>query len=617
MSRPRANVIMENFVKWFRIRSDYFIYSLNGSLLGYDFGFLLDSYTYHTLLDHPSIIKQGVFQDIGDNLGILIRNILLGHVEEIKNIIDTDPLIYFDILGRYLIVYKLSTSIIIQQIFIITIIGVGLILIIFDHIWHRQRPLVCSGSRCVYFHFKYPFIIRITSINIYLMSNLISVVVGLLFSMIIALNISIIRPVSWYGNSTLAIFLFSLPCLIGFIITGYLFDIFHCFILQKSPKNSMEFSSKQLNKIDFDFERNLSVLLIYILLMILSILSDDRLFYIILVWSIFICPIYLLLMIIQFIIHWKEKDWNLFKQRYHWLFLPLIISLFPLTHTIEIVHRFIHILSPFLVRVFSFGLTLEGNLIISCIIAIPTIFFVLIFFPILQRTKQFGRTLIVLLIIFFIVFTVAFTRQPFTENHPNTFYAKHMSNSTFKVEKLSNGSFVVPLVSQSSSIRVITYHGLVLSPVLDEFSTRSGHVLHNKQCFRPTNCTFNDTFNRTTAIQQIQIEYMKNSMNYTIVIRHVLSYNIRVSSLPFINFIVRNELNIPRRETIIDVILNSTLFTFEIDIKILRCEISDSPFLLLFTRLMPNIVLMGNGQCQAIEDNVTLIFDQKKLSKLK
>ncbi|CAF4454699.1 unnamed protein product, partial [Adineta steineri] len=36
-------------------------------------------------------------------------------------------------------------------------------------------------------------------------------VFGLLFSLLLACMISIIQPASWYGNSTLAIFLFSLP----------------------------------------------------------------------------------------------------------------------------------------------------------------------------------------------------------------------------------------------------------------------------------------------------------------------------------------------------------------------------------------------------------------------
>jgi hypothetical protein len=269
----------------------------------------------------------------------------------------------------------------------------------------------------------------------------------------------------------------------------------------------------------------------------------------------------------------------------------------------------VRILIPLLGRRYAFGWAFRANLIICSVIAIPTTVFMLTFISILQRTKHFGRTLIVLLITFFIVFIFAYVRQPFTKNHPNIFYAKHTSKSFYNVQKLSNVSFIVPLLSRSSSITVLTHDNLAISPVLNQFSAKSGHILQNKRCPKPTNCTFNDTFNRTIAVHQIQIETAKNLFNYTIIVRHALSYNIRVTSLPFMEFIVRNQLNVSRTETIIDVKLKPTSLLFTIDIRIRRCDVMDSPFLLLFTRLMRNIVLMGKGQCEAIDDDNTVIFD--------
>jgi hypothetical protein len=300
-------------------------------------------------------------------------------------------------------------------------------------------------------------------------------------------------------------------------------------------------------------------------------------------------------MIIEFIFHWKEK--------YHWLYFPLIVSFFPLIHTIEIINRLIHILIPFMTRSFYFGSSIRGNIIICSLISIPNIFFILIFIPILQRIKYFGRILIILFITFFITAIIVCSRQSFTNNHPNIFYAKHISKSIFEAKTLSN----VSLESQSSSILVMTFNDLPLSPILDQFSAKSGHELYNKRCFNPTNCTFDDTFNRTIAVQDIEIESMKNFVNYTIIVRHVLSYNIRISSLQSIKLNVRNQLNIPRTETIIDVTLNSPLVLFYIRINIKRCDLIDSPFLLLFTHFMPNMVLTGDGQCQAIDDYTTLI----------
>ena len=118
---------------------------------------------------------------------------------------------------------------------------------------------------------------------------------------------------------------------------------------------------------------------------------------------------------------------------------------------------------------------------------------------------------------------------------------------------------------------------------------------------------FDDTFNRTLAVQDIQIESMKNFINYTIVVRHVLSYNIEVSS-PFpIELTVRNQTTTPRTGTIIDIIANLRLYSFSINLNIRRCDLSDSPFLLSLTRSIPNIVPMGDARCSAIEDNTKLV----------
>ncbi|CAF4653681.1 unnamed protein product [Rotaria sp. Silwood1] len=496
VSRPRANVIIEYIHKWLRLMSDYDVFTLNNSLLGYEFGFLLDGYNYHTSLDHPLMIKQGVLQDLGENLGILIRNILLGNInpQMTKNIIDTDPFIYFDILGRYLIVYRMSTSVIIEQILIILVLVIGITLILFDHIWHRKRTLTCIDSHCIYLHFKYPLII----------------LVGLLFAIIVALTMSMFQPLSWY----------------------------------------------------------------------------------------------------EFSLRWKQLHCTLFEQAYHWLFLPLIVSFIPLTHTIEIVNRLVRILIPLMVRRFSFGWSRLGNVIICSVIAVPTTVFVLGFIPILQRTKHFGRILIILLITFFIVFIIAYYRQPFSSSHPHIFYAKHMSKSMYKIETLSSDPVIVSLISQSSSITVTTYDGLALSPVLSDFSAKSGHILHNQRCLKTTKCTFDDTFNRTIAVQHIEIESMNNFSDYIIFVQHVLSYNIQVSSFPFIKFLVLNQSNIPRTETRIYVTLDSSSSLFDINIKIRRCDLIDSPFLVLFTDIMSNMVLMGKGQCQAIDDDTTLTFNK-------
>ncbi|UJR16803.1 hypothetical protein I4U23_003702 [Adineta vaga] len=612
VSRPRTNVVLELTSMWIPWASDYNVLYLNNTRLGYAFGFLLDSYTYHTVLDHSSEIKRGIIQDLGENLGILTRNLFREYVPMSKNVTEPDLLIYFDILGRYLMIYKLSTSILIQWVLIIMTIIMGIVLIIFDHIWHRKPTSSCNDPHCIYVYFKNPFLIRISSIIIYVIANIISIIVGLILSYIFAAVMTMIRPTAWNGNVTLAMYVFSLPYLIGFLSSEHLFDRLHRCILRKSSDNSTEINVKHSNKIHFNFEQNFSILLIYCLLMMISILFKYRIFYIILVWSIFICPTYLCAMIVDFILHSKQHQWTFLKQKSHWLYLPLIISLLPFTHTIAISDWLLRILMPIFLKMSLPALRLRTNIVISSVVITSTLFLALNLISVAQRIKYFGRILIVLLISLILICTFAVLRQPFNKAHPYIIYAKHTSKSFSRVEKLTNLPMNVPLKLQSTSITVKMRGGQHLPRLLDDFSVTINHPLQNKQCYNSTTCVFDDTFNRPMSIEQIRIESVdKNLMNYRIILRHVLSYNIQIASISDVRLIVRNQFNLPRTETIIDITSNSTfLASFHLDIHIRRCDITDSPFLLLFTQFISNGVLIGKGSCNAIDDHTELFVNK-------
>ena len=249
-------------------------------------GFFLDGYTYHTPLVDISTIQQGVFQEFGDNLNTLMRHILAGDVHRF----DDDPLIYFDLLGRYLVVYKRSTSILLQHILVISSIVVGIILLICDEIYHRRRSFECRDPRCINNHFKRSLPIRIRSIMTHFISNLIAVFVGFLFSMIFAVIMPKTRPFSLFGNSTVAILFFSFPCLNGLTATTYLSNIFYRSIRRKLPRKSCSAYGTHVNGINFEFEQHLFVVLAYGCLMLVSIYVDSRLLYWILVWSVFCLP---------------------------------------------------------------------------------------------------------------------------------------------------------------------------------------------------------------------------------------------------------------------------------------------------------------------------------------
>lgn len=562
MKGIQSNSLYEELINWLGFRGDYDSLVQNGSLNGFEFGFILDGYLYHTIYDIPSKIKPGVLQDLGNHLSGFIRDLL----NENSTLIDNEELIYFDLFNRYLICYSISKSNLIQLILILLILLMIFIRMIID-----QRRNDNSLKK------------RLLIILLIISRNVGSIFIGYLFSMIIGGIVSIIHPLISYGNSILAILIYSIPSLIGSILIYLIGNV----ILNRIKKEMNIF-----------FEEIYSILIINIILMIISIYLNNRLLYLILIWSIFVCPMYILMMMIDL----KQMKINI------WL-IGIII---PLIHTIEIVDRLMRFLIPVLSRRFSYPYwSLKGNLILSHIGSIPTLIFLINSFPIFYNKKSFLRILLIILtMIYLIVVLIGFNRQIYDEDHPNVYYVRHRSKSIYKLEKLLNESSIASLKYQSSSIAMNTYDGSSLVPILEEFSLKSGYPISNRKCSTKTNCRFDDTFNRSIAFQTISIEHFTN---YTIRIEHLLSYHIKVSSIYPIEINIENENIIPRKETLIRIQINPLINSFDIDIQIKRCHLNDSPFLLLFHRLMTNMALLGKGHCQSIDDQAILIIDKKFL----
>ncbi|CAF0788829.1 unnamed protein product [Adineta steineri] len=258
--RPHANVIGDEILELTGSDTDYSVFTSKGSLLGYDFAFYLDGYNYHTLIDKPSTVENGALQHLGENTLVLSRNILLGNIDlqQPETIFDDDDVIYYDVLGRHLITYTKSTSVIIQSVLIGFVILIGILVIIIDHIWYRRNFSIDNFSYSVYSYFKYPLLIRILSIITFFLCYLLSILIGIVFAIFIAFIISKIRPLSWYGNSTIAFFLYGLLYLVGIILCEAFWGYLNRLFLSKYPKKKpMEIQTiNYINRVCFSFERH-------------------------------------------------------------------------------------------------------------------------------------------------------------------------------------------------------------------------------------------------------------------------------------------------------------------------------------------------------------------------
>ncbi len=466
----------------------------------------------------------------------------------------------------------------------------------------------------VYSYFKYPLLIRIISILIFFICYILSILFGIFFAVVITFILSKFRPLSWYGNSTLAIFLYGLPCLIGIILCEALWTYLRRYFLSKYPKkNPMEMNTiNHINRLCFNFERHWALLLIFVLFMSMSIYFSYRSLYIILLWSIFVCPIYLFLILFEFIFHWiKKKFFILFnEQGWYWLFAPYIVSLIPLIHTLEITSRLIRLAIPLMGRML-YSISIPQDIIICLLVVIPAALFFLIFIPNIQRTMNYSRTLIILVISFLIVFIIAFIRQPFTNTHPKIIQVQHISHSIYKLNNPTNYPMIIPISSQTASITISSFDNLVLSPTLDQISSKTGYLLNNRSCLTQTKCSFDDTFNRTIAFKQVELTSMDNFNNYQFTFQHSSSYQINVLPSTVAKIFVHNATMKPRTETIIDIQSVSSLSSFNLLITIERCDLNDSPFLLSLIAKLPHIVMWGNGRCQTLQDILLLYVNHQ------
>jgi hypothetical protein len=329
--------------------------------------------------------------------------------------------------------------------------------------------------------------------------------------------------------------------------------------------------------------------------------------YLILLWSIFVCPIYLVLILFEFIFRWlKKKFWNLFnEQGWYWLFAPYIVSLIPLIHTLEMTSRLIRLAIPMMGRMFH-SIPIPRDMIICLLVVIPAVIFFLLFIPNIQRLMNSNRILIILIISFLIVFVIACMRQPFTNTHPKIIQVQHDSQSIYKLNNPKTFPIMIPIHSQTVSITIESFDNFALSPTLDQISSKTGYLLNNRSCLTQTKCSFADSFNRTLAFKQVELTSMDNFNNYQFTFRHAASYQINVSSSTVANIVVHNAMMKPRTETIVDIQSISSLPSFNLQLTIERCDLNDSPFLLSLIKNLPHIVMWGTGRCQTLTDILLL-----------
>ncbi|XP_076306930.1 endoplasmic reticulum metallopeptidase 1-like isoform X2 [Tachypleus tridentatus] len=107
--------------------TDFRIFTEFGGIPGLDFAYVRNGYVYHTKYDRPEFINEGSIQRTGENMLGLIHNILksphFNHPLEYRS----SKLVFFDVLGLFMITYSASLGTIMNEsIAILTVLEIFL-----------------------------------------------------------------------------------------------------------------------------------------------------------------------------------------------------------------------------------------------------------------------------------------------------------------------------------------------------------------------------------------------------------------------------------------------------------------------------------------------------------
>ena len=609
LSRPHANVISDDMFEISNFYTDYNVFTESRSSMGYEFSIYQDGYGYHTARDTDSSIAMGTLQYLGENILALSRHLLSGNVniELPQTIIDDDRMVYFDFLGLYLLMYKQRTSNIIEILLIVLIIAVAIAVLVHDHIRHK-RKIGNDDMYSLYFYFTRPLLLRFGFLAIFFICYLLSILIGTLCTGMVALFMKSIRPFSWYGNSLLPIFLYGLPFTIGILLSEILWTILRRRILSRARKrNPME--RKTIHHIDrycFHLERHLSLLFVFISLMGFHIITSRRSFYIILVWSICVCPIYCILILLNFIRPWTRKSWPVIlnEPKWYWLFAPYVVSFFPLIHSLEMTNHSLHFFIPTTARLAA-NFQVNPEFLCALLLIVPASLFFLIFIPNIQRYFNHGRALALLLLSFLIVLIFACFQTPFTATRPRIVRIQQFSDSTMTI----SGDRISQIDSIHSTVQFTSVDGLPLKPTIDHINIKTGYNFQNGICLKKIRCTYESPVNNSLAFTHVSLNSIYSPGLYRISIDHSPSAIIEIEPFHSLDDTVIEQTT-PTRSTIAINLRVPALALSKLSflVKIKRCNLNDSVLFSSIKENVPDVLLWGYAECQSMTDSLRIII---------
>jgi hypothetical protein len=206
---PRANVMGHHALETglFNMESDFFV--LSKQWPGLDFTDYNHRKLQHTLDDTLEHYQAGSMQFLGNNILPTIKVIADGDWLEKEP--DFEPNVYYSILGLFSTVYSTATSMRAHIVIaVLLVLGLGFMLFV----KMRQYQLLLNKK-------NHPLKFLVLAVA----SLCLSLLTGILFSVLVALLLWEFNPMFYYSYPQLAIFAFGVPALLGMFSVQAVFHL--------------------------------------------------------------------------------------------------------------------------------------------------------------------------------------------------------------------------------------------------------------------------------------------------------------------------------------------------------------------------------------------------------
>lgn len=342
---PHGNVVGEEALEYIPNYTDFTAYAEIGNMIGLDFALFGDGYTYHTMHDTADTMTPGAVQQFGENLMALVNHYCLVENKEDsplgaqKQDMDTNiKYVYFDVLGLIFFYTAHSNVILFQVLLVVVSLSLPLVRFVLELILEvavqrckEKHLLLQTWSERASTKALKRSLMGLLMTYLYAIGYAFSFMLGLIFALSVGMMLHYFRSMVWYSSMYAALFIFSVPCILGMVIGQWIFSqcavqaccirfTYKSLYKRKNTITSDQRLYSKINKSIYSYtkERYLGVNVLWGVAVMITLIAQLRSMYSITIFSACTNALVLLMLVIEkLILAGAFLRCNMWRLKYH------------------------------------------------------------------------------------------------------------------------------------------------------------------------------------------------------------------------------------------------------------------------------------------------------------